>query len=194
MSDSPTLYTRIQTVLRLGRAMRLVWQTAPRWTLVNAVVVVAQGLLRPASLYLTKLVVDALSQGTAAPDKTAALQQVLLWIVLAAGVGLLTAIARSLGDCASEAQSLKVTDAVSDLLHAQSIAVDLEYYEDARYYDALHQAQKEAPYRPTRIVNGLIQVAQSGLSLLGVVGLLVTLNWFLGILLFIVAMPGAHGR
>lgn len=192
--DSPTLLNRLRTALRLGRAARLVWDTAPRWTLANSVLVFAQGLLPPVSLYLTKRIVDSVTQGIGAPDKAVAMQHVSLWIVVAAGVGLLTAIVRSLGEYASEAQSLEVTDGVSDLLHAQSIAVDLEYYEEPGYYDALHRAQKEAPYRPTRIVNGLIQVAQNSLSLLGIVGLLITLNWSLGILLFIVAMPGAIVR
>jgi ATP-binding cassette subfamily B protein len=43
-----------------------------------------------------------------------------------------------------EAQAQAVTDHTHDLLHAKSIAVDLAYYENSRYYDALHRAQQEA--------------------------------------------------
>jgi len=190
----PTLRDRLQTSFRLGRAVRLVWRHARHWTLVNAVLVFVAGALPLASLYLTKRIVDAVSQGIGAADKAEAIHRVVLWVLAAAVVGILTAVSRALSEYASEAQSLQVTDGVSDLLHAQSIAVDLEYYEDASYYDALHQAQKEAPYRPTRIVNGLIQIAQNGLSLLGIAGLLFALNWFLGLLLFLVALPGALVR
>ena len=49
-----------------------------------------------------------------------------------------------------------VTDHVSDVIHSKSIAVDLEYYENSAYYDTLHRAQQEAPYRPMRIVTDLL--------------------------------------
>jgi len=106
----------------------------------------------------------------------------------------LTALLRSLAELAGEAQSQVVTDAVSDILHSKSIAVDLEYYEDPSYYDTLHRAQAEAPFRPTRIVNGLVQIAQSALSLAGIVGLLFSFNWLIGLVLFVAALPGAYVR
>ncbi len=194
MPKSPDLRTRIQTALQLGRALRLVWRTAPRWTLVNVALVFGQGALPLAALYLMKRIVDAVTASSAAPDKAIAFQHVAVWILLAGGVAILTALTRSLGEYASEAQSLQVTDAVADILHAQSIAVDLAYYEDPGYYDTLHRAQREAPYRPTRIVNGLIQIAQNGISLLGIAGLLFSFNWLLALVLFGAALPGALAR
>jgi ATP-binding cassette subfamily B protein len=192
--DVATLRTRLQTALRLQRALRLVWQTAPRWTLVNVALVFAQGALPLAALYLMKRIVDAVTESIAAPDKTMAFQHVAIWILLAGGIAILTMLTRSLGEYASEAQSLQVTDAVADILHAQSIAVDLAYYEDPSYYDTLHRAQREAPYRPTRIVNGLIQIAQNGIALVGIVGLLFSFNWLLALILFLAALPGAFAR
>ena len=47
------------------------------------------------------------------------------------------------------------------MLHAKSIALDLEYYENASYYNSLHRAQAEAPYRPVRIVSELAQLGQA---------------------------------
>ena len=194
MSKPSSLRTRLQTALRLERALRLVWQTAPRWTLVNVALVFVQGALPLAALYLMKRIVDAVTESIAAPDKSLAFQHVTLWILLAGAVAILTALTRSLGEYASEAQSRQVTDAVADILHAQSIAVDLAYYEDPSYYDTLHRAQREAPYRPTRIVNGLIQIAQNGIALVGIVGLLFSFNGLLALILFLAALPGAFAR
>lgn len=184
----------MRRVLRLNRAVRLVWQSAPGWTLVNLGLIIAQGLVPLAALFLTKQIVDTVAAGLNAPDKTALFQQTLVWIILAGGVALFSVLCRSLTELTEESQSLLVTDAVSDRLHAQSIAVDLEYYEDPRYFDTLHQAQAEAPFRPTRIVNGLIQLGQNGLSLLGIVCLLFSFNWWLALVLFLVALPGAFVR
>jgi ATP-binding cassette subfamily B protein len=49
------------------------------------------------------------------------------------------------------AQAVLVSDRVLDILHAKSIVLDLEYYENASYYNSLDRAQAEAPYRPVRI-------------------------------------------
>ena len=67
--------SRGQLRLRLlGRAFRLVWESAPGWTAASLALVAAQGLLPLASLYLVKLLVDALAAafqaGVAAPPRT----------------------------------------------------------------------------------------------------------------------------
>lgn len=184
----------IRQALRLDRAVRLVWKSAPGWTLVNLGLILVQGLIPLAALFLMKQIVDVVAAGFSAPDKTAVFQQALVWVLLAGGVALLSVLCRSLTELVEEAQSLIVTDAVYDRLHAQSIAMDLEYYEDPRYFDTLHQAQAEAPHRPAHIVNGLIQLGQNGLSLLGVACLLFAFNWWLALVLFLAALPGAWVR
>ena len=184
----------LKTVLQLGRALRLVWQTSPVWTLVNSLLVFVQGVLPLVALYLMKLILDAVTQSISAPDKSLAFQHVSLWVLLAAGVALLNVLVSSLGSYATEAQAMQMTDAVADILHAQSIAVDLEYYEDSGYFNTLQRAQKEAPFRPTHIINGLIQVVQNSISLIGILGLLLAFNWLLVLILMIAALPGVLTR
>jgi ATP-binding cassette subfamily B protein len=194
VSQLPTPRQRIQAAFRVGRALRLVWQTAPRWTLANVSLVVVQGGLPLASLYVLKRILDAVAASVAGLGRPELAQHVWLWILVAGGLALLTAFTRLLGEYATEAQSLQVTDAVAEILHAQSIAVDLAYYEDPAYFDTLHRAQGEAPYRPARIVNGLIQMTQNGLALAGIAAWLVSLNWLLAAVLFLAVLPGAFAR
>ena len=178
----------------LPRALSLVWDMAPGWTVVNIILVIVLGLLPLAGLYLTKLIVDTVTAGLGAPEIAVIFNQVVILILLAAGVALILAVARSVSELASEAQSMIVTDGVSDILHAQSLAVDLEYYEETSYYDTLHRAQQEAPYRPARIVNGLVQMGQGGISLIGIAGLLIAYNWLIAVILFAAAIPAALVR
>ncbi len=190
----PTPRQRIQGAFRLGRALRLVWQLAPRWTLVNAALVVVQGGLPLAALYVMKRILDAVAAAVKAPDHAALVQDVWVWILAAGGVALFTAFMRLVGEYATQAQSLQVTDGVAEVLHAQSIAADLAYYEDPSYYDTLHRAQGEAPFRPSSTVHGLIEVAQNGLALAGITAWLVSLNWLLAAALLIGVLPGAFIR
>lgn len=175
----------------LPRAVKLVWRMAPGWTAINVFLVAILGVLPIVALYLTKLIVDAVTKGLAMPDPAASFSQVLVYLVVAAIIAILLALIRSLSALTSQAQSMIVTDGVSDILHAQSITVDLAYYEDTSYYDTLHRAQREAPYRPTRIVNGLILMGQNVISLLCVAALILKFSWLVAIVLFAAAIPAA---
>jgi ATP-binding cassette subfamily B protein len=115
---------------------------------------------------------------------------VALLIGLMGLVTLLSALIRSITGLVSEAQSQVITDHMNDVLHAKSVEVDLEYYESSRYYDTLHRAQREAPFRPTRIVNGLAQIGQNGISLLAMAILLLSFHWVIAAVLLIAVIPG----
>lgn len=180
--------------LHLDRAVRLVWSSARGWTLINIALIVVQGVLPLAALFALRGAVNAVTAGVAAADKAAALRPAFGWVAFAGGVALLTALARSAADYAAQAQTQIITDRVADILHEKSIAVDLAYYENPSYYNTLHRAQEEAPYRPNSIFTGLIGLAQNSLSLLGVVALLFSHNWLVGLVLFAVALPGTAAR
>jgi ATP-binding cassette, subfamily B, bacterial len=178
----------------LPRALRLVWTMAPGWTAINVFLVVILGILPIAALFLTKLIVDSVTKGIATPDPAGAFPHVLVFLVIAGIIALILAFARSLSELTANAQSMIVTDGVSDILHAQSIAVDLAYYEDPGYYDTLYRAQQEAPYRPTRIVNGLVLMGQNVISLLGVAALILAFSWLIALIVFAAAIPAALVR
>ncbi len=194
MTRSPTPRQRIEAAFRLGRALRLVWTAAPGWTLANLALVIVQGALPLAALYAMKRILDAVAAAVASPGTAGAMGGAWTWILAAGAIALLISAARLAGEYVTEAQSLQVTDSVAEILHAQSLAVDLSYYEDPSYYDTLHRAQSEAPYRPSRIVSGLVQIAQNGLALAGIAAWLVTFNWGLALVLFLAVLPGAAAR
>ena len=81
-----SLKQRLQTAFRLQRAILLVWRCAPGWTLLNLVLIVLQGVLPLAALYLMKEIVDAVVEGVGTPDPQAAFNTVLWWVLLAGGV------------------------------------------------------------------------------------------------------------
>ena len=196
MYSSGTVSTRdkIINTLRLRRALSLVWQSAPGWTLASAFLVVLQGTLPFASLYLMKLIVDSVTAGMNSVNKEAAFGYILFLIFLSACVAFLTALSRSTSGVVSEVQESLISDYIIDLLHAKSIEADLEYYENPKYYDTLHRAQNDATFRPALIVNGLFQIGQSAMSLVVVFWLLVSFSWVMAAVLTITAAPLALVR
>jgi ATP-binding cassette subfamily B protein len=189
-----SLRLKIQHLLQLGRALRLVWESGSSWTIARMVLLVIQGTLPLLSLYLTKLVVDTVADSLTAPNKGAAFGQVVLLLGLFGAATLVITLCNSLSELVSTAQSQRVTDYIQGILHDKAIDVDLEYYENAHYYDILQRAQQEAPFRPTQILNRLEQVGQNGISLLTMVSLLISFHWGIAGMLFVAAIPAVLVR
>jgi len=178
---------KLRDSLRLGRALRLVWEASPTRTVVSLLQAVLQSALPLLVLYLMKLAVDALTAGVTGGADAAAFDAVVLYLGLLAGAAFLAAAVGAVESHVTSAQSQLVTDHVLALIHEQSIRVDYGYYEDPDYHDTLHRAQQEAPYRPTQVLNALLQVTRSALTVLGVLGLLAGASLLVPILLTVAA-------
>jgi ATP-binding cassette subfamily B protein len=194
MDRFKTLTEKIQRTFLLRRAVKLVWQCAPGWTLASILLLVIQGVLPLASLYLMKLMIDAVSAALTSPDKTAAFTKAGMYIAGMGIVNALSALCSSIATLVNETQSQLVTDYMHNIIHTKSVEADLAYYENPQYYDTMHRAQQEAPYRPTKIVQGMVQVTQSFVSITALAGLLLSFQWFIAVVLILSAIPSVIVR
>ncbi len=189
MQKHQTTREKLKYALQLHRTLSFVWKSAPGAALLSGILVVIQGVLPLAMLYLIKMIVDAADKAISSPG-TKGLSYILLLVGIAAGVSLIRITCQHIAGYANEALSVKVEDHVYDRLHEKSITMDLEFYENPSYFDTLHRAQMEGPYRPSKIVNDLINLGQSGVSLIAVTGLLISFHWAVPIILFLAVLPG----
>ncbi|MDB9496871.1 ABC transporter ATP-binding protein [Spirulina major CS-329] len=170
------------------QALLLIWHSGKGWAIAQLSLALLQGLLPFVSLLLIQQLIDTL---TRPEPKLGGLG----WLVFGLGVvQLVTAAGSTVAGVVSEAQQQQITDYVQDLLHTKSIALDLEYYENAHYYESLHAAQREAPYRPTAMMNHLTSLVQQGLGLGIIAGLLVSLHGAIAPLLVLTVLPFAIAR
>ena len=190
MSTHVSIKQRLRHTIRLDRAIRFVWQAGPGWFICSTVLVLLQGIVPLIAIYLMKLIVDSVTASIGASDSAAAFRDVLFYVALAGGVAVFQIFLQSIANLVQEGLSLTVSDRMYDILHAKSMEVDLDYYENPKYFDTLHQAQREGPFRPTAIVNTLIMLSQNSISLLAMAALLLSFHWSVTLILFAVAVPG----
>src|SRR5215467_6352224 len=112
----------------LAWASRFVWESGRALIIATAVLVVVQGILPLAAVYLVKLVIDSVAAGVTGADKTVVFREVVFLIVLSGSVVLLEILCSSVAGLISSAQAQIVTDRMFDILHSKSIEMDLEYY------------------------------------------------------------------
>ena len=173
----------------LRLALSFVWKSGPHWMLANIGLLIIQGLLPLATLYLMKLLVDHVADALTQPDPQVLLPNVAFIMMGMGGVALLSSVLSILGTWVSRGHSLLVVDHMQNILHTKSLEVDLEYYENSQYYDRLHRAQQEAASRPIAILNSLINVGQNAISLVAMAGLLWVFHWAVVPVLLLGALP-----
>ncbi len=175
----------------LIRALQLVWSVGPGLFCASLTLQITRGALLAVSLYLTKLALEAVQSGM---DTGFHSEDAFRHVLFLIGCGTLALLLASLGrawlEWLTTVQSQRLTDNVSSSLHTRSLDADLEYYESPNYHDSMHLAQREAFYRPARIMTNLARVGQNGLALLGVAGVVWLGSWVLALVLFGAAIPG----
>ena len=180
--------SRLPDLSPLRQGISLVLQSGRGWTALQIVLMILQSAIPLLALYLLKEIVDVVAAGISGEGVDPG--RLTMLVALAGGVAILGAALRSLSTLVTEIQSLRLSDHVQEILHVKSVELDLEFYESAEYHDALHRAQVEAPVRPARIVSSFVQMGQAGLSLVAVMGLLLTFHWLLLVALLTAAIPG----
>ena len=184
----PHIQKRIKGILSLNRAIQLVWRSNRGWMAFNWAILLIQGLLPLLTLYVMKRLIDTVS--LALSDKIDGVSSIAFLIFIGAFAALLTSLCHFLSQYASEVQAISVTDSVTALIHEKSVKADLAYYEDPAYFDTLHRAQEEGPYRPTRIVNGLSSLFENTISLAAMSGLLLSVSMALFGFMMLSVLPG----
>src|SRR5689334_12505583 len=136
----------------LGRALSLVWTVAKPWTLSWSLLLILQGLLPAATVYLTKVVVDGLVEVTRARSG-AGTRTLLIEVLILGAMMVLIEVIRTFIHFARTVQAELLQDHINFLIHQKSVSVDLAFYEQADYYDHLHRARNEASHRPAALLD-----------------------------------------
>ena len=180
----------------LPRALALVWEVARPWTTAWIVLLIVQGLLPAATVYLTKLVVDgvvaAVNSGSSWQSPGWGVSRVLVVLAILAGVLLLMEVVRAGINWVRAVQTELLRDHLTSLIHQKSIAVDLAFYELSDYYDHLHRARLEASYRPVALLGNLGALLQHGITLLAMGAILIPLGPWLALALGLSTLPALY--
>jgi ATP-binding cassette subfamily B protein len=198
MSGASTfLFTRLARAAgqlpRFPHALALVWTAARGWTTAWAALLVAQGLLPVALVYLTRpLVNSVLAVIREGAVRQGAVRPALIYAALMAGILLASEALRGLYSWIRTAQSELVRDHISRLVQGKSAAVDLGFYETPEFFDHLHRARAEAATVPLALIENLGGLARNGITLIAMAGVLTTFGLWLPLALLAGTLPAFY--
>ena len=174
-----------QTFVHSPRALRLVWQTAPRLMIALVVLTLLAGLLPAAIAYVGKWMVDAVVAASRGGSHDEALRYVALEGVLVAAM---LAIQRGLSVCTSLLRAL-LGHRVNVMILEKALQMTLPQFEDSETYDKLTRARREASTRPLNLVTRVFGLIQNAISLVSYCALLLAFSPWAVALLALAGLP-----
>jgi ATP-binding cassette subfamily B protein len=174
---------------QLPKTTGLLWHAAKSWTVAWIALLIIQGMLPAAAVYLTKLVVDGVVAAVNAGSTWPSVRKVLLTVVVLAAVMVAQELVRGAISWVRTVQAELLQDHINDLIHQKSITADLTFYEFADYYDHLHRARREASYRPVALIENIGSLLQNGITLVAMAVILIPLGLWLTLALVLSTLP-----
>ena len=177
---------RVSALRHLPAFLKLIWHTSPALALANIALRLIRAFLPLATLYVGKLIIDAVVQLTRLPATERVLTPVLTLVALEFGLVLLAdALGRGvalldslLGDLFANQSSIRLMEHAAEL--------DLDQFEDSTFYDKLERARRQTLSR-TVLMSQVLSQGQDTVTLVLLAGGLVAFQpWLLGLLLLAV--------
>lgn len=176
----------------LRRTFQLLWAAAPVWIVLWTLCIGLQGLLPVAFIGLTRLLVDRLVATMNAGGDWQQVRPTLVLVALMGGTVLFMQVLRSAIEWLRTAQSEIVQDHVSRLIHAQSMTVDLAFYESPDYFDHLHRARSDASSYSLALLESCGNLLRDGITLLAMMAVLIPYGAWLPLVLLVSAFPALY--
>jgi len=173
----------------LPRAFALVYKAAGALMIAWLALLLLQGLLPVAMVYLTKALVDGVAEVIKDGSGWQGLAHLLPAGVAMACVLVAMEVLQSISRWLQTAQSEKVQDNVHALIHEQAMSLDMSFYDNPGYYDQLHRARIDALSRPAALIGNAGALLQSFVTLVAMAGVLFTFGVWLPLLLLAGTLP-----
>ena len=188
-SIGSTVRAFLNTLPLLFRGLGLVWEAAPAYTAAWVALLVLLGALPAATVYLTRALVNSIvatiESGGAAADVRLSLLLALVMGLFLAAITLLQGVSNWVRANLSE----QVRDSLTDRIQAQSLAVDLAFYDLPAYYDHQYRASQEAGYRPVALLESFGALLQNSITLGAMMIVLIPYGWWLPLVLLGGTLP-----
>ena len=183
-----------QGIRLILKSAKIVWESSPKWSIINIFLVFIRGLIPLVLLYLIKLLIDEVSNTILLPVENRTYTGALIVVGYAGLLFLMNSLSATLSTLAREKQSYQVNDYIQGLIYDKTTKIQYSFFENPDYQDVYFRAISDANYRPTRIFYGLVGLIQNFITIILLGGVLLTINWWMSVILIFAVIPTAIQR
>lgn len=187
MTSIHSKISHIKNNLNLFKIIGLTKTAAPRWLYTSLTLIFFETIALFGSLYLMKILIDVVAN--AQLHSTTAQAEIIRYVILSGIAGVVYFVLRSFSAYSIDTLSIKVSERISEKLHARTVNLQLSFYESPSYYDTLKRAMDAGTDKPGLVITTLIEIIKNCLSLAAVASVLILINWLLFPILAIFIIP-----
>jgi len=183
--------SQLKAMRNVPRFIRLIWQMAPRLTLLNILLRAAQATLPVSILYVGKEIIDevvrlnGISKGV---ESFWGSEVLLFWIGAGFGLAVLLNILARFSTLSNKLLGNWINNETSAELMIKASSLDLHYFEDADFYDNLTRARANAHGR-IQLIGLILAQIQDFITLFALLIALIIFNPPLVFFLIIIVVP-----
>jgi ATP-binding cassette subfamily B protein len=173
----------------LPRVLKLVWATDAVFTVLLALLYAAQGIVPAATAVVSGQLITDVQRAILAKGAGGTMT-VVIWIVVAQfALQAFSALLQTGSNVVQQLLQERMSYTVQLQVMEKANTLDLGFFEDATFYDALQQAQKEASSRPIGMISDTFSMARSAVTLFSMIVILLHLAWWIALLALIAPIP-----
>jgi len=197
-----SLRERLGALRNLPPFLRLIWQTSPSLTVVNAGLRLLRAVFPVATLFIGKLIIDEVVRLASSPSTPATLQawwdsglldRLAMLVALEFAIAVLSDVVGRVVDLVDGLLSERFTNTTSIRLMEHAATLDLEDFEDSELQDQLERARRQTMGRSS-LMTQLLSQAQDAVTIVTfAIGLVAYAPWLI-LLLGIALIPAFLGE
>ncbi|KKT73639.1 MAG: ABC transporter ATP-binding protein (Multidrug resistance protein), partial [Microgenomates group bacterium GW2011_GWA2_44_7] len=169
--------------------IRIAWKVNPRLIASDLILNSLWGLTSLPTLYLGKLVIDAVIHGISAQDKTTAIGNIAFYLFLTALVGLVRRIiTRTLSVIESNISS-RMTAKVDVLLGEKMSQLDIPTIEDPEFKNRFDKVERQSGQRLWNLINPISDVPSAIFGIASSLILLLSFNPIVLLIIVVLSLP-----
>lgn len=169
--------------------LALIWKASPRKNFQIFAIVALQAVIPLVILYQVKNIFDTVSISLQT-SKYHGVNSVYFSVTIIVLLAITNNILANVLGLIKVKHNNAIMELVLEKIHHQSINIDLEYYENAHYYDTFYRAKADATTRVINLFSQIQSIFLNVIALGGLLGLIVSLHWLPGVILFFSIIPG----
>ncbi len=174
----------------IWQALQLVWQTSHLLTCCLGIATLIQAVVPAISIYITKLLIDTIVQAVTHSNVAGNyIGPVILLAVIQLGISSLSNLLTTLTSTFRQLLQDATANRVEYVIMSHATKLDLSFFEQSEFYNALQNAQREATMRPVLMVAGVFDLMRDFFTFLSMTILLIHLQWLLAVFILLAPLP-----
>lgn len=176
------------------RVLIMIWQTQPSFVVGLILLTVLSGLVPSGQIQLTSSIIQTAALAIHAGHPQTLVNTALLFGVVQGTLLLGNALLQIAIQQLQVLLMLRLNNRIAIQVMEKAASLDVQHYEDDVYYDRLQRASSESAYRPYQILSQMSILASQTVTLISVMGVLISWNWWLGLLILLAPLPSVGSR